>query len=227
MTQMPDQQRRSVTAAWVPARWTSFSSQEIAAAVGQIPSGIGREVMLTCHPLGDVPANPRRLAALFNHLVLTEWRKRQHRLIDAKIELGIADSRRRWRQSIIAEQWSALVHLQKQLDHARSMAWPETVPHLLTELREAILEEIRHSQPCLHCHLWVKQPPARGKSCIYCKGAGQIVHSERWRARMLGKDPSNYRRDWRDCYTWILWHVKQANQSAYETLLAALPQHAH
>lgn len=192
-----------------------LTNQDIAGALAFIPAGLGRELFIACHWPDGAALSRRRLDALFQNLALCEWRKRMNRHIDAKIDHGIAVSIRQWQGAETAEQRAEVRRTQGRIDQARSELWPESVPEMLPALLRTIIEEIGQPRNCEACegrgHIMVGELVA---TCRSCTGSGRAVNSDGWRARKLGKDPANFRRDWRTCYQWLLERARDAESDA-------------
>lgn len=204
-----------------------LTNQDIAGALAFIPAGLGREVFIACHWPDGAILSKRRLDALFAHLALTEYRKRINRLIDAKVTYGLAVAIRNWHRAETAEQRAEVYRAQAALDKARDEQWPESLPEMLPCLLRVIVEEIACPRNCGTCH-------GRGtvlagelvRACTDCDGTGHTKNSDGWRARRLGKDPSNFRRDWKDCYQWLFERVRDAEASAGRHMAEAVSRDA-
>jgi hypothetical protein len=204
-----------------------LTNQDIAGALSFIPAGLGREVFIACHWPDGARLSYRRLSAMFQHLALTEWRKRLNRLTDARIDHGIAVSIRRWEGAETAEQRSEFYRTQARIDQARADLWPDSLPEMLPAILSAIIEEIACPRNCPACQ-------GRGSmlvgelvvQCQECNSTGHTKNSDGWRAKKLGKDPANFRRDWRPCYQWLLERVRDAEADAARSMAAAIEREA-
>ncbi|WP_045769533.1 zinc finger-like domain-containing protein [Xanthomonas albilineans] len=192
-----------------------LTNQDIAGALGFMPAGMGREVLIACHWPDGARLSRRRISAMFRDLALTEWRKRLNRLTEARIDHGIAVSIRRWEGRETAEQRSEYYKTQARIDQARADLWPESLPEMLPAILAAIIEEIACPRNCPSCH-------GRGTliagelvvECEDCNGTGHAKNSDGWRAKKIGKDPANFRRDWKPCYDWLFETVRDAEAEA-------------
>lgn len=204
-----------------------LTNQDIAGALAFIPAGLGREVFIACHWPDGAVLSKRRLDALFAHLALTEYRKRINRFIDAKVTYGLAVAIRNWHRAETAEQRAEVYRAQAALDKARDEQWPESLPEMLPALLRVIVEEIACPRNCGTCG-------GRGsvlsgelvRACGDCDGTGHTKNSDGWRARRMGKDPSNFRRDWKACYEWLFERVRDAEASAAHHMAEAVRRDA-
>ncbi|WP_447898002.1 hypothetical protein [Stenotrophomonas sepilia] len=204
-----------------------LTNQDIAAALAFVPAGLGREVFIACHWPDGAALSRRRLDALFNHLAVTEWRKRINRAIDAKVTYGLAVALRQWQRAETAEQRAEVYRAQATLDKAKEEQWPESLPEMLPGLLRVIVEEIACPRNCGACQ-------GRGtvlagelvKACSDCDGTGHTKNSDGWRAKKLGKDPSNFRRDWKACYQWLFERIRDAEAEAARQMADAVRREA-
>ncbi|PJL51478.1 hypothetical protein B9Y74_05640 [Stenotrophomonas maltophilia] len=204
-----------------------LTNQDIAAALAFVPAGLGREVFIACHWPDGAALSRRRLDALFTHLALTEYRRREGQVTDARITYGIAMALRQWHRADTADQRSEVYKAQAALDKAKEEQWPERMPEMLPTLLRVIVEEIACPRNCGACH-------GRGtvlagelvKACGDCDGTGHTKNSDGWRAKKLGKDPSNFRRDWKDCYQWLFERVRDAEAEAAHHMADAVKREA-
>jgi len=204
-----------------------LTNQDIAAALAFIPAGLGREVFIACHWPDGAALSRRRLDALFTHLALTEYKRREQRVMDARITYGIAVAIRNWNRADTAAERSEVYKAQSELDRAREEQWPDSLPVMLHSLLRTIVEEIAKPRNCGACH-------GRGtilagelvKACGDCDGTGHTKNSDGWRAKKLGKDPSNFRRDWKPCYQWLFERVRDAEAEAAHQMADAVKREA-
>lgn len=204
-----------------------LTNQDIAGALAFIPAGLGREVFIACHWPDGAKLSRRRITGMFQQLALTEWRKRINRMTDAKVDHGIAVSIRRWQGAETAEQRAEVRRTQVRIDSARAELWPDSVPEMLPALLHAIVDELACPKNCATCQ-------GRGAviasellvACTDCEGTGHSKNSDLWRAKRIGKDSANFRRDWRACYQWLFDRMRDAEAEAAARMAAAVRKEA-
>ncbi|ATS39265.1 MULTISPECIES: hypothetical protein [Xanthomonas] len=204
-----------------------LTNQDIAGALAFIPAGLGREVFIACHWPDGAKLSRRRITAMFQHLALTEYRKRLNRLTDARVDHGIAVSIRRWEGAETAEQRAEVYRTQARLDLARDELWPDSLPEMLPALLKTIIEEVASPRNCAACE--GRGAVIAGELLVECKdcaGTGHAKNSDGWRAKKLGKDPANFRRDWRPCYQWLFERVRDAESEAAQSMTHAVQRDA-
>lgn len=204
-----------------------LTNQDIAGALAFIPAGLGREVFIACHWPDGAKLSRRRITGMFQQLALTEWRKRINRMTDARVDHGIAVSIRRWQGAETAEQRAEVYRTQVRIDQARAELWPESLPEMLPALLHAIVDELACPKNCATCQ-------GRGAvivgellvPCTGCEGTGHSKNSDLWRAKRIGKDSANFRRDWRPCYQWLFDRMRDAESEAAQSMVHAVQRNA-
>lgn len=171
-----------------------LTPQDIAAALAFVKPGLGRE--LICRIWW--PAGAALTAADLDELLMTaqlsEWRSRMDKVLDAQLVRAYAknDSER--------SRASAA------LDRARALMWPRLGPEArYAAIRLGVLEEMSSSLLCKVCR-------GRGSvidgekiiNCPTCDGSGHRTVSDRYRAKLIGRDVTTYKQTWAPVYEWTL-----------------------
>lgn len=200
-----------------------LTNQDIAAALGMVPAGLGRELLEACWWPDGGALRRHKLRDAVIALVQPELLKQQRRLADARTELGIAQVCMGWAGAVTAAQRAERDRAATKLDQVKSQCWPVSTLESLPTLAAAVIDEIAKCPHCAVCE-------GRGEldsgdtrvTCKPCEGTGQVAISDRRRAAAIGRDESSYRERWRSVYEWLLDKMLEAEQSAAAQLSRAL-----
>ncbi|WP_313424718.1 hypothetical protein [Stenotrophomonas rhizophila] len=192
-----------------------LTNQDIAAALGMVPAGLGRELLEACWWPDGAALRRHKLRDAVIALVTPELRRQQRRLADARTELGLAEVCMGWAGAVTAEQRCERDRAAHRLGQVKAQCWPISTLESLPSLAAAVIGEIA-KRP--HCH------PCEGRGelisaelrviCKGCGGSGVVAVSDRRRAAAVGRDESTYRAKWRGVYEWLLEQMQQAEQEA-------------
>lgn len=198
----------------------SLTTSDIAAALGMVPAGLGREVMEAVYlPDGAMRQRPK-LAEAVLAIVRPEFTRRARALADAESELefvqaivslgrrGMSDAQRR-----------TLQQRKVAVDQARAAAWPRNTYQHLSRMVDAVVQELASGNHCGNC---------RGTGlvseigCPECRCTGIEPLPDRRRALAMGCDPSAYPKRWRPVFEWLLSELHQAGEVAARKFSRAL-----
>lgn len=200
-----------------------LTNQDIAAALGMVPAGLGRELLEACWWPDGAALRRHKLRDAVIALVTPELRRQQRRLADARTELGLAEVCMGWAGAVTAEQRSERDRAAHRLGQIKVQCWPISTLESLPTLAAAVISEIAKRPHCQACE-------GRGEAmlgellvpCKLCGGSGLGVVSDRRRAAALGRDESSYRERWRGVYEWLLDRMLEAEQEAAAALARSL-----
>lgn len=203
-----------------------LTNQDIAAALGMVPAGLGRELLEACWWPDGAALRRHKLRDAVIALVTPELRRQQRRLADARTELGLAEVCMGWAGAVTAEQRAERDRAAQRLGQIKAQCWPISTLESLPSLAGAVIGEIAKLPHCDICK-------GRGDKisddlrvvCKVCGGSGLIGISDRRRAAAIGRDEAAYRRTWKPVYEWLLgkmvdaeqdaaWHMRNALRSA-------------
>lgn len=192
-----------------------LTNQDIAAALGMVPAGLGRELLEACWWPDGAALRRHRLRDAVIALVTPELRRQQRRLADARTELGLAEVCIGWAGAVTAEQRAGRDRAAQRLGQIKAQCWPISTLESLPTLAAAVIAEIATRPHCPGCE-------GRGETmagelrlvCKGCGGSGLGAVSDRRRAGALGRDESSYRERWRGVYEWMLQKFSEAEQEA-------------
>jgi hypothetical protein len=200
-----------------------LTNQDIAAALGMVPAGLGRELLEACWWPDGAALRRHRLRDAVIALVTPELRRQQRKLADARTELGLAEVCMGWAGAVTAQQRAERDRAATRLGQVKGQSWPISTLESLPTLAAAVIDEIAK---CPHC------PTCKGRKevqsgearlpCKECGGSGVVPISDRRRAAAIGRDESTYRSKWRGVYEWLLQRMIEAEQEACWAMGAAL-----
>lgn len=200
-----------------------LTNQDIAAALGMVPAGLGRELLEACWWPDGAALRRHKLRDAVIALVQPELLKQQRRLADARTELGIAQVCMGWAGAVTAAQRAERDRAATRLGQVKAQCWPISTLESLPTLAAAVIDEIAKCPHCAACE-------GRGEvssgevrvPCKPCDGSGLVAISDRRRAVAIGRDESTYRSKWRGVYEWMLDRMREAEQEAAWALMMAV-----
>lgn len=200
-----------------------LTNQDIAAALGMVPAGLGRELLEACWWPDGAALRRHKLRDAVIALVTPELQRQQRRLAEARTDLGLAEVCIGWGGAATAAQRENRDAAQQRLGRVKAQCWPISTLESLPTLAMAVISEIAHQPHCASCE-------GRGQTlsgellmtCKICSGSGIGQVSDRRRAAALGRDESSYRERWRGVYEWMLQRFAECEQEAAWHLATAL-----
>lgn len=200
-----------------------LTNQDIAAALGMVPAGLGRELLEACWWPDGAALRRHKLRDAVIALVTPELQRQQRRLAEARTDLGLAEVCIGWGGAATAEQRANRDAAQQRLGRVKAQCWPISTLESLPTLAMAVISEIAQRPHCASCE-------GRGQTlsgelvmtCKVCGGAGLGAVSDRRRAAAIGRDEAAYRRTWKPVFEWLLAKMIEAEQEAAWHMRAAL-----
>ncbi len=200
-----------------------LTNQDIAAALGMVPAGLGRELLEACWWPDGAALRRHKLRDAVIALVTPELQRQQRRLAEARTDLGLAEVCIGWGGAATAEQRANRDAAQQRLGRVKAQCWPISTLESLPTLAMAVISEIAHRPHCASCE-------GRGQTvsgellmtCKACGGSGLGTVSDRRRASAIGRDEAAYRRTWKPVFEWLLVRMGEAEQEAAWHLRSAL-----
>jgi hypothetical protein len=176
-----------------------LTSTDIAAALGMVPAGLGRELLCMVWWPAGASLTAGDLARILSDAQRGEWRAREEYMLDATLAVAIhtgADSLR------AAQRKYAAAHAER---------WPRwivdaelgTLNAGYERVRHAILAEAVCPGKCPTCGgRGVISAAGLLAACRQCTGTGNRRISDAWRAEALNITEGGYRHTWRPVYEW-------------------------
>ncbi len=203
----------------------TLTNQDIAAALGMVPAGLGRELLEACWWPDGAALRRHKLRDAVIALITPELQRQQRRLADARTDLGLAEVCIGWSGAATVEQRENRDRARQRLGQVKAQCWPINTLESLPTLASAVINEIAKRSNCSSCE-------GRGQKmvgelrvvCNACGGSGVCPVSDRRRAAALGRDESTFRERWRGVYEWMLQKFTEAEQEAGWHLSRALEQ---
>jgi len=200
-----------------------LTNQDIAAALGMVPAGLGRELLEACWWPDGAALRRHKLRDAVIALVTPELRRQQRKLADARTELGLAEVCMGWAGAVTAEQRAERDRAAHRLGQVKAQCWPISTLESLPTLAAAVICEIARRPHCQACE-------GRGEvmsgdllvACKVCGGSGLSGVSDRRRAASIGRDEAGYRRTWKPVYEWLLGKMQEAEQEAAWLMRSAI-----
>lgn len=176
---------------------------DIAAALGMVPRGLGREVLEACWWPGGANLRRNGLRDAIVPIVCTEMARQSKRLVAAHLDFQLAEAAILWAGKPVTKgQRDEVERARARLAEIRKAVWPNNTMERLPGIAKAIIGEMAGRQ---------------GDG----EGDGGRV-SDRQRALAIGVDPSDYPKRWRPVYEWVMAQMVDAEQQAVKRLESAL-----
>lgn len=195
-----------------------LTAQDVAGAIGMIPDGLGRELLLAVHWPDAAKRNRKRLLEILTVLQLREHNEREQSMFRALCQVATADPHEKQRATAAYSaahmaRWPQIVVKNEPLTFA--------VPY--EAIRLAVIEELVHPRQCPECRGRdlcdrVGQP----KTCERCLGTGVVQYGPTWRSKRLGMGTRGGFGRWNAPYQWLLDLARDHLMQAQTYLLKAL-----
>lgn len=198
----------------------SLTASDIAAALGMVPAGLGREVMEAVYLPDGAIRHRGKLAEAVLAIVRPEFTRRARALAEAEDDLSFSkemvslsrrspsDAQRR----ILRDREAAVVL-------AREQAWPKNTYQHLSRMVDAVVLELASGNRCPNCR---GTGVVTDRGCPECSNTGIEPLPDRRRAMAMGCDPSDYRKRWKGVFEWLLGELHQSSERAVKQLSRAL-----
>lgn len=181
-----------------------LTPQDIAAALGMVPKGLGRELMCRLWWPEGARLSAQELDHLLMEVQLAEWMRRADALVDAQLKAEVAKNDHMRRRAA------------RSVEEAQANLWPRVGPGSpYASIRTAVLSEMSAACLCPACRgrgLLVAEKQV--VACKFCETSGRAKVSDRNRAELVGVNRETYRRAVASPYEWLLEHCTQALEPA-------------
>lgn len=207
-----------------------LTTQDIAAALGMVPAGLGRELLEALWWPESAARRIDHLRKAVIALVAPEYNRHQQVLSVARTEYGIAKTCMGWAGNAVTEmQRREFARAEAKLEATRALCWPISTMEQLGGLAVAVIGEMAAAGCCKRCEGARTQAAPEGTGvveCEACDGSGLEQLSGRKRAAAIGADCSAYSRFWQPVYEWMLVQMRAAENEAARQFSQALSRAA-
>ncbi len=215
-----------------------LTPQDIAAALGMTPAGLGRELLQMVWIDGYAQTTLDRTLDMIVDMQRAEWMRREQQMLDAVLAVAVHSGGETLRRA------------QRKYADAHAARWPAWVDNAelgtlsagYTRTRQAVLAELgaapesmvrrwygdllagQAGRRCERCagrghvtsDMGVEMP------CVACSSTGQQQVSNRSRARMIQLAESSYRETWAAVYDWTYAQCSDAMGRAWSAMSDAI-----
>jgi hypothetical protein len=196
----------------------ALTPQDVAAAIGMVPEGIGRELLLYVYWPDGAARRKGLLMQLLQSAQLAEHNDREQAVHGTLFQAAISTGPARIRAT--------------QAHNAAQLArWPQLVvktePLKFAEryelIRLAVLEELAHPRACPECQgRELRDRHGVEKTCARCMGRGVVEYGPTWRAKQLDMKRAAFLQRWESPYLWLLDLARSMLAEAETALLSKL-----
>lgn len=179
-----------------------LTPQDVAAAIGMCPPGLGRELMCRLWWPDGAKSSEAQLEHIMMRGLLAESLRRRHALGVAKFAVHIAES---------GDPRISKARALSDLKQAQANSWPhftrESAPTYRALCFAAIIE-MGGPRQCKACggSGYVKSKDGVIRPCTRCETRGVVPHTDVERAAWCGLSYSQFRQRWAEVYGWLFRH---------------------
>lgn len=195
-----------------------MTPQDVAAAIGMVPDGLGRELLLAVHWPDAAKRTRARLLELMTIEQLCEHNAREQAMYRALCQIATADARDKVRvttayRAAHAARWPMMVIKYE----------PLTLAEPYQHIRLAVIEELTHPRQCPVCGgRDLRDRAGQAKTCERCLDSGIVRFGPTWRAGRLRMRREAYLERWQAPYQWLFDRAKEHASQAEGLLIQAL-----
>lgn len=198
----------------------SLTTSDIAAALGMVPAGLGREVMEAVYLPDGAIRHRGKLAEAVLAIVRPEFTRRARALAEAEDDLSFSKEMVSLsRRSPSDAQRRILKERETAVERARAQAWPKNTYQHLSRMVDAVVLELASGNRCPNCK---GTGIVNDRGCPECRNTGIEPLPDRRRAMAMGCDPSDYPKRWKGVFEWLLGELHQSSERAAKQLSRAL-----
>lgn len=202
--------------------WDHMTAQDVAAALGMVPSSLGRDLLVWCWWPDGSTVSGEALLDRVTTILLDEYSRRAEAKLVTGRALTAALTRADLKRVVPAELAAECRRLKRAAEDARGQAWPNK-PALLALVAKGALDELRRIDHCPACkgHGWVMSGKLK-TICTRCEGHGRDRPKDAGRAEVLGISPAGFCRTWAPVWGWLAAHLRDEEASAARAMARAL-----
>ncbi|MEV8518656.1 hypothetical protein ABZR86_02550 [Dyella marensis] len=196
-----------------------LTAQDIAAALGLVQPGIGRDLMEMIWWPEGAKLRIAYLNAVLTEMQLVEHNRREQAMYSALAGVAVGP---------LGEE---RIRAHSAYSHAHSRRWPAWIKRLdplevaegYEGIRATVLLELARPRHCQTCE-------GRGEifkrdlvvACARCEGSGTREFGPTWRAEQMGMTEQAFKKTWEGPYLWLLDRLRGELEKAENSLRGAL-----
>ncbi|MFI8573504.1 hypothetical protein ACIGEO_18595 [Stenotrophomonas bentonitica] len=201
----------------------SLTTSDVAAALGMVPAGLGREVMEAVYLPDGAIRHRGKLAEAVLAIVRPEFTRRARALAEAEDDLSFSKEMVGLsRRSPSDAQRRILRDREAAVALAREQAWPKNTYQHLSRMVAAVVLELTSGNRCPAC---LGAGIVNDMGCKDCRCTGIEPTPDRRRALTIDCDPSDYAKRWKAVFEWLLAEMHQAGEIAACQFARVLSEH--
>lgn len=198
----------------------SLTTSDIAAALGMVPAGLGREVMEAVYLPDGAIRHRGKLAEAVLAIVRPEFTRRARALAEAEDDLSFSrEMVSLSRRSMSDAQRRILKDREAAVVLAKANAWPKNTYQHLSRMVDAVVLELASGNRCPAC---LGAGIVNDMGCKDCRCTGIEPLPDRRRAMAIECHPTDYPKRWKPVFEWLLAELNQAGEIAARQLSRAL-----
>lgn len=196
----------------------SLTPQDVAAALGMVPDGLGREALMLVHWPDGAVRSRQKLLSLMTAAQLREYTRRERAADAAMTRVATCDPDFQTREE----------SRYQKADRDRWPSWvtkrePLKMSEVYGRIRLAVADELSKPRVCPQCGgRELRDRKGNPRTCDRCLGHGTVAHGPSWRAKRLGMKRAGYSQRWEQPYQWLFDTVRDELSESESRLIHAL-----
>lgn len=202
--------------------WDHLTPQDVAAALGMVPSSLGRDLLVWCWWPDGSTVSGEALLDRVTTILLDEYSRRAEAKLVTSRALTAALTRADLKRVVPAELAAECRRLKRAAEAAKAEAWPDK-PATLALVAKGALDELRRIDHCPACkgHGWIMSGKLK-TVCTRCEGHGRDRPKDAGRAEAIGRSAAVYSRTWAPVWGWLAAFLRDEEADAARAMARAL-----
>ena len=204
--------------------WDHLTPQDVAAALGMVPSSLGRDLLVWCWWPDGSTVSGEALLDRVTTILLDEYSRRAEAKLVTGRALTAALTRADLKRVVPAELAAECRRLKRAAEAAKAEAWPDS-PRELAKIAKGVLEEMAKIDHCPVCK--GRGQITKGKlvvPCPKCEGHGRDRPADATRAKAMGKTKQAFSQYWARVWAWTADRLRDEEVAAARAMAAALSE---
>lgn len=202
--------------------WDHLTPQDVAAALGMVPSSLGRDLLVWCWWPDGSTVSGEILLDRVTTILLDEYSRRAEAKLVTGRALTAALTRADLKRVVPAELAAECRRLKRAAEDAKAEAWPDK-PAELAKIAKGVLEEMTRGDHCPTCK--GRGTVMTGKlvtPCPKCGGHGRDRPSATSRAMAMKKTKQAFHKSWEGVWVWLADLLRDEEVAAARAMSKAL-----